>query len=321
MLAPPQALRPRLVARVGLVLLQLACITLLADPTAVRSFLYRQLYPLVSVSVQEINASPGELATRGYTQDSIDGLGAFQVLARAITAPATTDEQRLRLLGNAVYRMRAVNAPLIDGGREQGIHAMLVKMQNGERGLCGHNTLILAALWRSLGGDFRQIRFTENDNAAWFAAHYGIEVYLNDWRRWLYYDISLNGFATDDRGEPLSLNELNEQLAAGHDVSITGSSQARDWDTTMFLNFLRAAPRQVYSLNNELLPLEPDRRFGRLHFAHPLLSRLPRPLDRIVDAITGDARPRLVLSRPTPPPASQASMHLSASPVGLAPFP
>jgi hypothetical protein len=100
-------------------------------------------------------------------------------------------------------------------------------------------------------------------------------------------------------------------------VEIVAATDYRDWDAATFLSFLRQHQLQVFSLNNELRGLDTDRRFGRLHFAYGLFSRLPRPFDGVVDALTGDAYPRLVLSKRPPPPSDRATLHLTASsPIG-----
>ncbi len=306
----------RVVSRAGLLILQLACIVTLSAPAPLRVLLYRHFYPLIPVDAQALAATPEAMVALGYHQDDPADLAEFQQVARLAVERATSDGERLRILGQMLYRFRRPNAPVIQGGRELGVQTLFSKIQAGERGLCGHTTVVLAALWRSLGRDFREIRFTANDDAAWSAAHYGIEVYVPDKGRWLYYDVSLNGYAVDGRGEPLSLLELDGHLAEGSDVAIVADAGYQDWDTSTFMSFLREHQLQVFSLKNDLRTLDADRRFGPLHFAMPLLSRLPRPLDRVVDTLTGDAEPRLVMSKRPPPPAARATLHLSASPVG-----
>ncbi len=300
--------------------LQISCIVVLSAHGSVRAFLYRQLYPLVAVEAHELAAPPTTLAARGYLQDNPLELAAFRAIAQSAVAGATTDGQRLRQLGDMLYRWRVPHSRVILGGREKGVHALLTEMQRGDHGLCGHMTLVFAALWRSLGRDFRQIRFTASEDAAWYAAHYGIEVYLPETRQWLYYDMGLNGYAVDGAGHPLSLSALDEHLANGHDVALVASTQYQDWDPATFIDVLRQQPLQVFSLNNQLRPLDPDRRFGRLNFARDLFASLPRPIDGVVDALTGDAAPRLTLLRRPALPAAQAMLHLTATPGGQAPF-
>jgi hypothetical protein len=307
----------QVIGRASLFVLQLACIVTLSASGSIRDFLYRHLYPLVPVDAYDLAASPDALRSRGYSQDDPSELAAFQSMARSAVQNAATDGQRLQMLGAMLYKFRRPNAPLIQGGRELGVQTILGRIEDGEHGLCGHTTLVLAALWRSLGRDFREIRFTTSDEAAWFAAHYGIEVYAPDTGRWFYYDVGLNGYALDEQGEPMSLLELDEHLANGRDVAIVADTAHQDWDTATFMSFLRQHQQQVFSLNNELRTLDADRRFGRLNFAYPLLSKLPQPLDRVVDALTGDAAPRLVLSKRPPPPSDRATLHLTASsPIG-----
>jgi hypothetical protein len=295
--------------------LQLACIITLASPFAVRSFLYRQFYPLVTVSAAQLQAPPETLRPLGFRMDAPADLEAFRTIAAPVVESAESDGERLRRLGDWIYSRRQTGKPLISGGREQGVLALLHRLQDGEQGLCGHMTLVIAGLWRSLGRDFREIRFTASDTKAWYAAHYGIEVYAPESGRWVYYDVGLNGYAVGAAGELLSLSDINQRLADGQTVSIVASTQHQDWNAETFLDFLRQHQRQVISLNNQLRGLDPDRRFGPLHFAYPLLSRLPKPFDRVVDALTGDSAPRMVLSTPPPPPAPGARLRvISPSP-------
>lgn len=304
------------IARVSLFWLPLACIVALGYPDTVRSSLYRQFYPLMAVEARQLAAPPDSLRPLGYIQDEPADLPTFRSLAQSAVRSAASDGERLRLLGDTLFALRQSNLPRIAGGREQGVQALLEKMRRGEPGLCGHNTLVLAALWRSLDRDFREIRFTASDASAWYAAHYGIEAYSPESRRWIYYDVGLNGYAVDETGEPLSLAALNDRLAKGRDVGVVASAQYHDWDTGQFLSFLREHQLQVFSLNNRLRMLDPDRRFGRLHFAYDLFSKLPQPLDRVMDAVTGDSGPRMVLSQKPSPPAAEAKLHLTASPRG-----
>lgn len=303
------------IARGSRFCLPLVCIVTLSAPSSIRSFLYRQLYPIIPVEAQQLAAGPDALRPLGYREDDPSDLPDFRPLAQSAVRSATSDGQRLRQLGDLIYQWRGRDPRTLSGGREQGLQALLAKMRRGEHGLCGHNTQVLAALWRSLGRDFREVRFTTNDDVAWFAAHYGIEVYSPDARHWMYYDISLNGYPADDRGEPLSLAEFGERLASGSDIGMVASAQHQDWDTATFMSFLREHQLQVFSLNNELRALDADRRFGRLHFAYSVFSRFPHPFDRVLDAVTGDSGPRLTLTKRTPP-SGRAALHLIASPVG-----
>jgi hypothetical protein len=304
------------IAGAGTLALQLICIVLLAFPTEIRSYLYRQLYPLQSADAAQLAGTPDSLRTFGYIEDDPAQLSGFRAMAQNAVRTAATDGQRLRQIGDTLYAMRRDDAPVISAGREQGVHVVLGRMQTGEHGLAGHMTLVFSAMLRSIGRDFREVRFTTDDGAAWNAAHYGIELYLPDRRHWVYYDIALNGYAVDESGEPLSLAALSEHLAQGHDEAIVASTEHRDWDPQTFLRFLRGHQMMVFSLNNKLRTLDPDRRFGSLHFAYKVLSKLPRPFDRFVDAFTGDAAPRLVLST-HPAPADRAALHVSAnSPIG-----
>jgi hypothetical protein len=310
----------RFARRVGSPALSLVCVIALGWPHAVRTSLYRALYPLVEIDQAALAAPPAQLIPLGYQVDSPADLELF----RAAAGPAAgiaDDLLRMRTLSDVIYRYHPGRdtAPIIAGGRERGPRAILADMQAGQFALCGHKTLVLAALWRSLGGDVRQIRFTKDDEIAWYAAHYGIEAYSPQWSKWFYYDATLNGYAADAHGRPLSLVEINDHLAVGEDVAMVVSPEHYDWTPSQFLEFLRQNRQQVYALDNRLREHDPDRRFGPLNFGYLWLSRLPRPLDRVVDTLTGDAERRYIAHPSSDAPASAARMHLSASPFAQAP--
>ena len=302
--------------------LSLVCVITLGWPHAVRTTLYRSLYPLVAVDQSVLSAPPAQLVPLGYRVDDAADLALFRETA-ASAAGVSDDALRLRKLADVIYSYHPdpQPSPVIPGGRERGVVAILKDIQAGKFALCGHKTLVLAALWRSLGGDVRQIRFSKGDEIAWYAAHYGIEVYSPHWQKWFYYDATLNGYAADGSGEPLSLVEINQRLARGDDLGMVASQNQHDWDASQFLAFLRLNRLQVYALDNRMRGEEPDRRFGVLHFGYAVFARLPRPLDRVVDAVTGDAARRFVVRPNVQPPASSARIHATASPSGQAPSP
>jgi hypothetical protein len=305
----------RIARRVGSPALSLVCVIALGWPHAVRTSIYRTLYPLSALDQPTLAAPPSELAALGYRVDSAAELASFRDAAATATAGVSDDGLRLRKLSDLIYSYHPGRdpQPIIAGGRERGPSAIFADMKSGQFALCGQKTLVLAALWRSLGGDVRQIRFTKDDETAWYASHYGIEAYSPQWSKWFYYDATLNGYATDALGRPLSLVEINDHLALGHDLAMVASADRYDWDAAQFLAFLRENRLQVYALDNRLRSHDPDRRFGVLNFGYSWLSQLPRPLDRFVDTMTGDAERRFVARPAADAPASTARLHLSAS--------
>jgi hypothetical protein len=312
----------RLSQRLGLNAVLLVCVVTLGWPNAVRTHLYRTLYPLQVIDTTSLAAPPSQLVPLGYRVDEAADL-AYLRNAAAAAAAVPDDASRLRRLADLLYSYHPGRepVPVIPGGRERGVKAIFGDIQAGKFALCGHKTLVLAALWRSLGGDVRQIRFTKGDDIAWYAAHYGIEAYSPQWRKWFYYDATLNGYAARPSGEPMSLIEINEHLARGDDLQMVASEQHFDWDASQFLSFLRLNRLQVYALDNRLRGQDPDRRFGVLNFGYSWLSRLPRPIDRVFDAVTGDASRRFVAEPAAPAPAPTARIHVTASPIGQAASP
>jgi hypothetical protein len=311
----------RFVRRLGFSSLSLACVLVLGWPHVVRTSVYRVAYPLVSVDRTQLDVPPEALVPLGYVLDDPADLLRFHAIAAPAVAGLTSDPARLRSLADLIYSYHPSNDPfpIIPGGRERGVRAILSDIQAGGFALCGHKTMVLAALWRSLGGDVRQIRFTSSDEIAWLASHYGIEVFDRDLRKWFYYDATMNGYAVSADGTPLTLVELNESLALGGDVTVVTNPTRRDWGPDEFLRFLRQNQLQVYGFNSKLRDQDPDRRFGALHFGYALLSRLPRPLDRVVDAVTGDAGRRYVVRPNAAAPAPSARLRVIASPIAPAP--
>ena len=58
---------------------------------------------------------------------------------------------------------------------------------------------------------------------------------------------------------------------------------------------VREVPVEWYVLNNDLMALEPDVRFGRAGAAFPWLLKLPWPVDRAFDNLAGHRDRRLVV--------------------------
>ena len=313
----------RFARRLGSPALSLVCVLALGWPHAVRTTLYRSLYPLVALDHASLAASPAELVPLGYLVDDAAELAHFRAVAEPVTAGIDDESVRLRKLTDFIYSYHPgrANRPIIEGGRERGARAIFADIQTGKFALCGQKTLVLAAMWRSLGGDVRQIRFSRGDDIAWFAAHYGIEVYSARWRKWFYFDATLNGFATSDTGEPLSLVEINDHVASGEPVTMVASDTHFDWTAAQFIEALRANQLQVYSLDNRFRGQDPDRRFGRLNFGYAWLSALPRPFDKLMDAVTGDAATRFVAAANTEPPASAFALNLTANRIEPEPSP
>lgn len=308
------------VRRIGPQALSLVCVITLAWPHAVRSTLYRTLYPLVGIEQTVLSAAPSRLVPLGYMADATDDLSVFRQVAAPAVVGVDDEALRLRKLTDLIYSYHPGNetSPLIPGGRERGPHAIFSEIQSGKFALCGQKTLVLAAMWRSLGGDVRQVRFSPGEDIAWYAAHYGVEVYSERWRKWLYFDVTLNGYATSSSGEPLSLVELNDQIVNGERPTLVASREHFDWNEEQFLDALRKNRLQVYSLDNRLRQQDPDRRFGALNFAYGFLSQLPKPFDRIVDAVTGDAATRFI-ALPSRPVSSGQAVALTASPSASGP--
>ncbi len=298
--------------------LSLVCVVALGWPHAVRSTLYRAIYPVVALDRASLAAPPHVLGSLGYTVDPAEELTRFRDAASPLVAGVDDEALQLRNLTDFIYSYHPSRDPFprIAGGRERGVHAIFEEIQAGKFALCGQKTLVLAALWRSLGGDVRQIRFSAGDQVAWYAAHYGIEVYSSQWRKWFYFDATLNGYASKPSNEPLSLAEINDHLESGDTLRIISSGEFFDWDATQFLTALRANRRQVYSFDNRLRVHDPDRRFGALNFGYAVFSKLPKPFDRVIDAMTGDAATRFIAQ---PAGAGSAPMQVSASRIGQAP--
>lgn len=311
----------RFARTIGAPVLSLACVVTLGWPQAVRTTLYRALYPLTALDRASLAAPPSQLVALGYKVDAPEDLARFHDLAAPAAGAETDDVLKIRKLAEVIYRYHPGREPFprIPGGRERGLEAIFSDIQAGKFALCGQKTMVLAALWRSLGGDVRQIRFSEGDDeVAWYAAHYGIEVYSQEWRKWFYYDATLNGLAEKPSGEPLSLVEIDDRVASGQALNMVSSDEHFDWSAAEFLQSLRVNRLQVYSLDSRLRGQDPDRRFGGLHFGYALLSRLPKPLDRLFDAVTGDAGRRFIAAPRPSAAAAQAHVSLSASPSGQA---
>ena len=227
-----------------------------------------------TVDAARLYAAPDALRALGYTLDDPSEMISIRTLAEAATSNATRDIERLQELGDLVQSWRQPGAPYLKGFRERGVHAIVDALHAGALGLCGHNVIALSALWRSLGEEFREVRFRDQHTDDWRAGHYGIEAYLRDEHRWVYYDTEYNGYAEATDGTPLSLLELDTRLARGESVRIVNSGRSPHWDATQLLSLMRANPLRIYSVRNRLCDFDPERRFGALNVARRWLERL-----------------------------------------------
>src|SRR5438105_3637655 len=155
-------------------------------------------------------------------------------------------------------------------------------------------SVILAALWRSIGGDFRLVQWTTVNGSL---GHVAVELYSDSHRRWMYYDMNVNGYFKDDDGAPLSIASVRSNLLTDEDVNVVANDDPRfhEWTRREFQSALQNYPVERYLLNNALLALEPNRRFGPLNGFYRALNRLPTPIDAIVDNLTGTRDRRLVV--------------------------
>ncbi len=182
----------------------------------------------------------------------------------------------------------------MQGDVRRGPYAVFHDMQAGEAANCGQMSVVLAALWRSMNGHSRGVRWTTPNGSV---GHYALELWDDDERRWFYYDMNLNGYAFDeDSHRALSIAALRSNVLTGEDVHFELNAAANDYTPAEFTETLRAYPIEWYVLSNRSLNKEAGKRFGPLHRFGRALARLPDPLDRIVDNLTGDRDRRLVVT-------------------------
>ena len=235
---------------------------------------------------------PQSLGPLGYIEDDPAALGRFRQIAEPIVASAITEGERLRRLGDFIYGMRHRGGASREREVRDGLSVILDSMEHGEPQGCSQMSVVLAACWRSLGGHTRGIRWaTVNGNLG----HFAVELYSTSHRRWMYYDMNLNGYGADQDGLPLSIAALRSNLLTKEGIELVANATEHDWSLEEFTTFLREYPIEWYALNNDSTYMEPSRRFGSLNRLFPWLVRLPYPLDRMVDNLVGDRDRRLVV--------------------------
>jgi hypothetical protein len=243
-------------------------------------------------SEADINEPPQTLLARGYTEDSPAELLAFRAVAEPIVAGSSNDAERMRRLGDYLYSLRLPDAPDFSGPRDQPLTVIMSVLRRGEHGSCGEMSRVLAAFWRSLGGHTRAVRWATADG---HIGHDAVELYSAGYRRWVYYDMNLNGYGQEDDDTPLSIASLRAKVLTDEDVHLVENPRAHDWNGEEFRAALEDFPVEWYALNNRLLYFEENRRFGSLNRFEPLLSRLPAPIDRFADQLFGDRDRRMVI--------------------------
>ncbi len=239
-----------------------------------------------------VDRGPDALAMYGYAEDAPADLAAYRAVAAPLVAGASTDLEKMRRLADYMLSLRKPGAPLLDDTMRQGLSTVFAKMKEGRIPLCGHTAALLAAFWRSLGGDARLVRWASVGGAV---GHYGVELYSGG--RWIYYDVNVNAFAVNAAGAPLSLSALRQAASAtGDPVKFETGAVPAPWTVAQLLPFFRLYPITWYTLNDQALYMEPDRRFGPLHRWSSVLSRLPYPLDRLLDNLVGLRDQQLVVA-------------------------
>ena len=246
-------------------------------------------------SEAHINLAPAELAARfGYAEDDVDQLAAFRAIAEPIVAGVTFSGDRASRLADYIYSLRHRDFNDVEGDVRRGPGALLRDMQKGEPANCGQMSTVLAAFWRSLGGHTRGVRWATADG---LVGHYALELWDDQTGRWFYYDMNLNGYAVDDDHKtPLSIGALRANLLTGENLRVVANLKENDFTLSDFEEAIRDFPIEWYVLSNRSLNKEPGRRFGPLNRFRPWLVRLPNPLDRMLDNLTGDRDRRLVVA-------------------------
>ncbi len=244
-------------------------------------------------SEQSVALPPADLRGLGYTEDDPADLAPYRAIAAPIVSGALTDAERLRRLGNYIYGLRQQSrADLDEREVRRGPSRLLADMEGGDVANCGQMSAMVQVFWRSLGGDSRGVRWADHEGDV---GHYGLEVYSPAAKRWLYYDMNLNGYLEDEDGMPLSVSSVRANLLSGEDLHFAANPLRHDWTPDEFTSFVRRYPVEWYALNNRFLYMEPNRRFGPLNVFYPLLSKLPYPTDRVVNNLMGARDRRMVV--------------------------
>lgn len=235
---------------------------------------------------------PDALHALGYTEDDPRDLAQYGALAASLTSGAANDGERMRRLGDYIYALRRQGRP---DSKDEAINVLSTvfnDMRQGDAANCSQMSLVLGAFWRGLGGHTRRLRWATSEGEA---GHFAVELYSPAYARWMYYDMNLNGYFSDEDGVPLSIASVRSNLLTGENLHVVASATAHDSTLSDFRAVLARYPVEWYVLNNTMLAPEPDRRFGRFNTLYPILRSLPYPWDRIADNLLGERDRRLVV--------------------------
>ena len=264
-------------------------------------------FDVAGVSPETLASPPANLLELGYTQDDPRELARFRARAEHAVAGAATDLARIRLLSDAIYSLRRPGRDPLGPFDALTLTSVADALESGADGQCGHRTWMLAGMARSIGLDTRQVVWAKRNGEV---GHMSLEFYSRDEQRWIYFDLNLNGYATAG-GRALSAADLRARTAGAPAFDIVSNAGMRTWNEAAFRRLHDEHDFDWYLMSNRLQVFERGTRFGRLHAAYGLLTRLPMGGPRIADYLFTGPQTRVAIAGldgagPLPPWALRA---------------
>lgn len=182
---------------------------------------------------------------------------------------------------------------------------MLRQIKEGAMANCFHRSILFSTLLSALGFKAR-LWALEGDNFN-ALAHSITEVYIKDFKKWVFLDVTWGFYVTQDE-VPLSLLELRERLLNNKDtISIKGIGKEKSQMPDFYVRFMKC----VFLRSGNNYAGKYATRYGFLSIIARYIDGLPEGLRRgityligrqdifihYVDGFSGYLKPRIIMAR------------------------
>jgi len=270
----------------GIVLQGFVFVSFIINPHAIRATVYHVVETTDLSMFQWLpDSSPMQ-----FKVDNIDELSDFKQIALKWKGHAVKEFQQYV---NIMHELRKFGANIRENSSKRVIQTnspqdILLFLQRGYIGNCGHYSMLFVTMIRSVG-DYARIWSLEQKDGLGGNVHAVVEVYVRELAKWVLFDPLNNAFFIEN-GNPLGLLELRWKLLSEPPKSMgVRVVQERPFGipASQLLEYYQS------HMPNVLLDMRSDfvhkwqRRYGILNMLRKVIDRFPRPLRRFLDNMVG----------------------------------